>query len=188
VELANFEAVRSGSSVELRWQTASETNNAGFRVQHETEQGWQELGRVDSKADGGTTTEGQSYRFAIERELEPGIHRFRLEQVDLDGTTSLSDVVSVEMKMDEALTLSPLAPNPTSGPATVSFAVKEASDAEVVVYNVLGQKVETLYKGTPQAGQAKTLTLETGDLPSGVYVMQLRANGQTQTQRLTVVR
>jgi hypothetical protein len=57
-----------------------------------------------------------------------------------------------------------------------------------VVYNVLGQKVETLYKGTPQAGQAKTLTLETGDLPSGVYVMQLRANGQTQTQRLTVVR
>jgi hypothetical protein len=188
VELADFEAVRSGSSVELRWQTASETDNAGFRVQHETDRGWQELGRVDSKADGGTTAEGQSYRFAVERELEPGTHRFRLQQVDLDGGTSLSDVVSVEVQMDEALTLSPPAPNPTSGPATVSFAVKEASDAEVVVYNVLGQKVETLYKGTPQAGQANTLTLETGDLPSGVYVMQLRANGQTQTQRLTVVR
>jgi hypothetical protein len=179
--------VRSGSSVELRWQTASETNNIGFRIQHEAAQGWQELGRVDSKADGGTTTEGQSYRFAVERELEPGIHRFRLEQVDLDGTTSLSDVVSVEVQMDEALTLSPPAPNPTSGPATVSFAVKEATDAEVVVYNVLGQRVKTLYEGTPRAGQSKRLTIDAGSLPSGVYMVQLRADGQTKTRRLTVV-
>jgi hypothetical protein len=52
---------------------------------------------------------------------------------------------------------------------------------------VLGQRVKTLYDGTPRAGQSKTVTFDTAGLPSGVYVVQLRANGQTRTQRLTVV-
>jgi hypothetical protein len=188
VEMASFDAVRNGSSVELQWQTASETNNAGFRVQHETDRGWRELGFVESKAADGTTTEAQSYRYRVRQDLEPGTHRFRLKQVDLDGSTSLSDVVSVEVQMKEALSLGVPSPNPVTGQATLSFAVKEATDAEVVLYNVLGQRVRTLFEGTPRAGQSKALTIRAGDLPSGVYVVQLRANGQTRTQRLTVVR
>jgi len=187
VELADFDAVRSGSSVELRWQTASETNNAGFRVQHQTDRGWQELGFVESKAEGGTTTEVRSYRYVVDQ-LNPGTHQFRLKQVDLDGSTSLSKVVRTEVPLKGTLQLTAPSPNPVSGQATLSFAVKEATDAEVVVYNVLGQKVRTLYDGTPQAGQSTTLTVEAGALPSGVYVVQLRADGQTKTQRLTVVR
>ena len=190
VEMAGFEATRSGSSVELRWSTASETNNAGFRVQHEPagQDGWQGLGFVESRAEGGTTTEGQTYRFGVDQDLEPGTHRFRLKQVDLGGATSLSKVVSVKVPVEGALTLSAPSPNPVSGQATVQFAVKKSAEAEVVLYDVLGQKVRTLYRGTPQAGQSTPLTVETDGLPSGVYVMQLRADGQTQTQRLTVVR
>jgi len=187
VEFAGFDAVRNGSTVELRWQTASETNNAGFRVQREAAEGWQELGFVQSKATDGTTTEAQSYRFVVERDLEPGTHRFRLNQVDLDGSTTPSRVVSVEVRMDEALSLTPPAPNPASGQTTLSFGVKKATEAQVVLYNVLGQRVKTLYNGTPRAGQSKTVTFDTASLSSGVYVLQLRANGQTRTQRLTVV-
>ena len=39
VEMSGFDAVQNGSSVKLQWQTASETNNAGFRVQRATETG-----------------------------------------------------------------------------------------------------------------------------------------------------
>lgn len=187
VELAGFDAVQNGSTVELRWQTASETNNAGFRVQHQTAQGWEGLGFVQSKAADGTTSEAQSYRFVVERDLEPGTHQFRLNQVDLDGSTTPSRVVSVEVRMDGALSLTSPAPNPASGQATLSFGVKKATEAQVVLYNVLGQRVKTLYDGTPRAGQSKTVTFDTAGLPSGVYVVQLRANGQTRTQRLTVV-
>lgn len=188
VELAAFTATFDESTVQLQWETAGETDNAGFRVQHETAQGWKTLGFVESKAEGGTTTEGQIYRFGVGQNLNPGTHRFRLTQVDLDGSTSLSKVVSTEVPLREALMLSAPSPNPVSGQATLSFAVKDASEAEVVVYNMLGQKVRTLYQGTPQAGQSKTLTLQAGELPSGVYILQLRADGQTRTQRLTVVR
>ena len=90
--------------------------------------------------------------------------------------------------MTEALRLTPPVPNPVSGQAMASFAVREATEAQVVMYDVLGQRVRTLYDGTPQAGQSKTLTFDVTGLSSGVYILQLRAEGRTQTQRLTVVR
>lgn len=189
VEMTGFDAVQNGSSVELTWQTASETNNAGFRVQHQTESGsWSKLGFVESNAPSGTATEAQSYRYKVDRELDPGTHRFRLTQVDLDGSTHPSKVVEVNVQMDQVVSLSAPAPNPTSGQVSLSFAVKEKTDATLSVYNVLGQKVETLYDGRPRAEQMRSVSFDTSDLPSGVYVVRLQAGDQTQTQRLTVVR
>ncbi|MFO8098065.1 MAG: T9SS type A sorting domain-containing protein, partial [Salinibacter sp.] len=189
VELAGFEAVRSGSGVELSWKTASETNNAGFRVQHQAdeEDAWSELDFVESKASDGTTAEAQTYRFDVSEDLEPGTHRFRLEQADLDGSTTLSDVVSVEVGMDEVLSLSAPAPNPASGQTTLSFGVKRSVETTVGVYNVLGQRVKTLYEGTPSAEQTRDVSFDAGSLPSGMYFVRMQADGQTETQRLTVV-
>jgi hypothetical protein len=187
VELAGFDVTRDGASVELTWQTASETNNAGFRVQHQTEGDWATLGFIESKATGGTTTKAQSYRYTVGRELEPGTHRFRLEQVDLDGSTSPGTVVAVDIGMDQALSLSAPAPNPAAESTTLSFGVKESTEATVTIYNVLGQRVKTLYQGTPQAGETKGVRVNVGSLPSGVYFVRLRASGQTRTERLTVL-
>ncbi|MCS3862198.1 hypothetical protein GGP86_001979 [Salinibacter ruber] len=188
VTLTVFTAVRNGSAAVLTWRTASETNNAGFRVQHERAAGWQELGFVPSKASDGSTSRAQSYRFVVDRRLGPGTHRFRLEQVDLDRSTTLSDTVQVEVGMEGTLHLSAPAPNPSSERATLSFAVQEGRRADVAVYDVLGQRVQTLYEGTPPGEEARRVTVETGTLSSGVYVVRLRAGGQTQTRRLTVVR
>lgn len=188
VTLTGFTAVRNGSSAVLTWRTASETKNAGFRVQHERAAGWEELGFVPSKASDGSTSRAQSYRFVVDRRLGPGTHRFRLEQVDLDRSTTLSDTVQVEVGMEGTLHLSAPAPNPSSERATLSFAVQEGRRADVAVYDVLGQRVQTLYEGTPPGEEARRVTVETGTLSSGVYVVRLRAGGQTQTRRLTVVR
>ena len=189
VEMAGFDAVQNGGAVELRWQTASETDNAGFNIQHKTDRGWTTLGFVESKAQGGTTTQAQSYRYTVGRDLDPGTHRFRLEQKDLDGSGSFSGVETVDVGMGSALRLAAPAPNPVRDQATLSFAVKEgAADVTVSVYNTLGQKVTTLYRGTPTAGQSKDLTLRTDGLSSGLYLVRLQANGQTRTQRVTVVK
>lgn len=187
VEMAGFNAVQNGSSIELQWQTASETNNAGFRVQRQTESGWTTLGFVQSKATSGTTTEARSYRYTVDQELEPGTHRFRLQQQDLDGSTSLSDVVELNVTMDEALSLNAPAPNPARGYTTIAFGVKEATETTVALYNVLGQHVKTLYQGTPQAGQLNDMEFNVGTLPSGMYFVRMQTDGQTRTQRLTVV-
>jgi hypothetical protein len=188
VEFASFEATQSDGAVQLTWTTASETNNAGFRVQHATGEGaWRTLGFVDSKAAGGSTTQAQSYRFAAS-DLAVGTHRFRLEQVDLDGTTHLSDVVTADVEMRNALRLSAPAPHPISGSATLSFAVRDAAETTVSLYNVLGQKVRTLYTGTPTAGERQTVQLSTDGLASGTYLLRMQADGATTTQKVTVLR
>ena len=195
VELANFEGTQSDkSTVELRWTTASEKSNAGFRVQRRKAAGetgsagaWQKVGFVESKATGGTTTETTTYRFTAE-DLGVGAHEFRLKQIDLDGTTHLHDPVTVELRMQQALRLGGPAPNPVQNRATVSFAVRDQAEATITLYNTLGQVVRTLYRGTPSAGERQTESLDASGLSSGVYFLRLQAGGQTKARKVTVVR
>jgi hypothetical protein len=190
VELATFEGTQTGaSSVELRWTTASEQNNAGFRVQHKAadDNNWQKLGFVESKADGGTTSDARTYRFATE-DLAAGTHQFRLKQMDLDGTPYTHKAIPVEVQMQQPLQLSAPAPHPVQSRATLSFAVKEKQETTLRLYNTLGQRVATLYRGTPTAGETQTVQLSATDLTSGTYFLRLQTGERTRTQRVTIVR
>jgi hypothetical protein len=188
VELAGFDAAATEGDVRLTWQTASETNNAGFEVQRQKEKnGWTQVGYVESKASGGTTTETKSYQYTA-KNLPVGTHRFRLKQVDLDGSSTPFDPLSVEVQMREAVILNAPAPNPVSSSAILSFAVKEPAETTIRLYNTLGQQVRAIYEGTPQAGERQRAQVDVSDLSSGTYFLRLSADGQTQTQRLTVVR
>ena len=190
VELATFEGTQTGASaVELRWTTASEQNNAGFRIQHKAaeDDSWQKLGFVESKAEGGTTTNARTYRFSTE-DLAAGTHQFRLRQMDLDGTPHTHKAIPVEVQMQQPLQLSAPAPHPVQSRATLSFAVKEKQETTLRLYNTLGQRVATLYRGTPTAGETQTIQLSAADLTSGTYFLRLRTGERTQTQRITVVK
>ena len=87
-----------------------------------------------------------------------------------------------------ALKLTAPAPNPVSSTATLSFAVKEKAQATVAVYDMLGRKAATLFEGTPTPGESTRLRLDASTLPSGAYLLRLRAAGRTETQRVTVLR
>jgi surface protein len=187
VEMTRFEGTATDDGVRLTWQTASETNNAGFEVQRKEESGWNQMGFVESKADGGTTTKAQSYQFTATG-LSVGTHQFRLKQVDLDGSSQVHGPISVDVQMQEALKLTAPAPNPVSSTATLSFAVKEQAEATVAVYDLLGRKAATLFEGTPTPGESTPLRLDASTLPSGAYLLRLRAAGRTETQRVTVLR
>ncbi|MEF8940360.1 MAG: T9SS type A sorting domain-containing protein, partial [Salinivenus sp.] len=189
VELAAFDGVQAGRAARLRWTTASEQSNAGFRVQHlgPATGSWTQVGFVESAAPGGSTAQSNTYRFTTGT-LAAGVHHFRLEQVDLDGSTHLHGPLRVEVTLQRPLRISGPYPNPVRDRATISFAVNEAAETTITLYNVLGQTVSTLYRGTPAAGAAKTAYLDASTLPNGVYVVRLRAGERTESRRLTVLR
>jgi hypothetical protein len=72
--------------------------------------------------------------------------------------------------------------------ATFSFALNEKRDAEVVLYNLLGQQIKTLHEGPVSPNDEQFIELDAHDLTSGTYVLRLRAGDRTQTHRVTVVR
>jgi hypothetical protein len=193
VELARFEATAREDRVRLRWQTASERGNAGFAVQRQVftdgETGaptWTKQGFVESKADGGSTTEPQRYRF-VDRRLPFAADsvRYRLRQVDADGDASHSDAVTVARQVDRVRLLG-TAPNPARQVARVRFAVPEPTDVTVRLYDVLGRRVRTVRRGTAE-GRVEA-QVDVSDLAAGVYFLRLRAGKETKTRRLTVVK
>jgi hypothetical protein len=137
---------------------------------------------------GGPSGEPQA-RFRTEvTDLEPGIHELEVALAGPEGRALTTERVEVKVPMEEALRLIGPSPNPVRQSAAISFAVKESAEVKLVLYNVLGQRVRTLYEGTPQAGRQQTARVDTEGLPSGTYFLRLTADGQTRTRRVTVVR
>jgi VCBS repeat-containing protein len=186
VELTAWTATVDGSAALLQWRTASETNNAGFEVLHQRPDArtYDALGFVEGA---GTTQEPQSYRFRA-GDLAPGTHRFQLRQVDTDGTATRSEPVTVTIEAERTLTLRATGPNPVRQATQFAFTVPQSGPAEVVLYNVLGQRIRTLYAETATVGRQQTVALAVQDLPSGTYFVRLSAPGGTRTQRIVVVR
>ena len=77
-------------------------------------------------------------------------------------------------------------PNPATDAATLRFAVAEAGEATLVIYDALGREV-----ARPVDGEVSGLVeaaVDAGALPAGLYVARLVTAGRTETVRLSVVR
>jgi hypothetical protein len=197
VELTALTATADGADgVVLAWRTASETNNAGFAVEHaapraegmpadgtpEDAGGFTEVGFVEGA---GTTTEAQTYRFRLAG-LRAGTHRLRLRQVDFDGTPTVSPVVEVTLGLEAPYRLAPPAPNPFATRAEMALTVRTTQAVTVAAYDVLGRRVAVLHDGPLRAGQRTPLTLDGTRLASGVYLV--RVTGETFATTARVVR
>jgi hypothetical protein len=186
VELAALTASLDGTAAVLEWKTSSETNNAGFAVQHRgpDASGYAQIGFVQGA---GSTDAPQSYRFRV-KALPPGSHQFRLRQVDLDGSATLSDPVGVEVRAERTLALRATGPNPVRQATQLAFTVKQSGPATIILYNVLGQRVKRLYDRKATPGSRYSVDVRADDLSSGTYFARLQAATGTRTQRIVVVR
>jgi len=186
VELASFDATTEGTDVQLSWQTASETSNAGFAIERRAEGGsWSQIGFREGA---GTTEQARTYRFTdtgVPFEAEQV--RYRLRQKDLDGTTTLSDEVTAQLGAPSKARLHAPFPNPTTQQTTVRYEVPTTTDVDIAVYDVLGRRVETVVGGQVPAGREQR-AVQTGQLAPGVYFVRMRVGDTVQTERLTVVR
>jgi len=84
------------------------------------------------------------------------------------------------------------APNPFRGQTTVEFALPERSRVTMSIYDMMGRKVATLVDGVRSGGPHSVSWNGQSDggqsLASGVYLLRMQADGQSETQRLTIVR
>lgn len=173
VELASFTATANENSVTLSWSTATETNNSGFSIERKTsiDERWKVVGFVPGF---GTTTERRSYSFT-DVNLSMGNYSYRLKQIDFDGTVEYSNEVFAEVGAPRSFALMQNYPNPFNPSTTIEFSIPEASNISVEVYNIIGELVASLVNQTLEAGYHR-INFNAGNLPSGTYVYQLKAN------------
>jgi len=186
VELTQFRAVPDGEAILVEWSTATETNNAGFTVEHQAP-GASGFVAADERDGAGTTSAPQTYSVLL-NDVERGMHRFRLRQSDVDGTESLSRTVEVMLGPDGAYELEKPSPNPVRSQAQMALSVRKAQAVDVTLYNVLGQRVARLHDGRVSPQAPLRLSIDASQLPSGVYFVRVEGEQFQATRRMTVVR
>lgn len=186
VEFTRLDATVEGRTATLRWSTASERNNVGFTVLHRPPESssWTRRGFVDGH---GTTTDRHSYRFSLSS-LAPGQHDFRLRQVDATGTTTLSQIVSARVRMQDAYTLSSVVPNPVQDRGRLTLRVRTAQTVRVSLFNTLGQRIGHLHDGPVPAQTPHPIVIPGERLPSGSYFVRVRGESFSATRRVMIVR
>ncbi|MEP1940068.1 MAG: CHRD domain-containing protein [Balneola sp.] len=78
-------------------------------------------------------------------------------------------------------------PNPFNPSTQISFSLDEAAPTQLIVYNMLGQKVATLVNQKLNAGE-HTFNFEADNLSSGIYIYRLQSANQSITKRMTLIK
>jgi hypothetical protein len=78
-------------------------------------------------------------------------------------------------------------PNPVREQATIEYGLPKSAGVQLVLYDMLGRRVQTIARGNKQAGR-HVVNLEASTLTSGVYFARLKAQGVTRTRKIVVVK
>jgi len=186
VEMEALTVTQTDETVEVSWRVLSETNNAAFYVQRQVDSSetFVTIGHVEGR---GTASTPKTYRHT-DRALpyEAETLTYRLRQVDSDGTSSLSEPVTIRRDAPGAVRLAKPVPNPASDQVTIQFAVPRRQDIHLSVHDLLGRRVATLKRGSVEAGR-KQLSFDATRLPSGTYFVHLQTEERSQSRKMTVV-
>jgi len=78
-------------------------------------------------------------------------------------------------------------PNPFTGETTIAYTIPSRCDVTLTIFDLLGHQIDTLVDENQSSGR-KTVSWDSTDHSSGVYVYRLSAGGTVLTKRMTVVR
>ncbi|MBZ0177953.1 MAG: T9SS type A sorting domain-containing protein [Melioribacteraceae bacterium] len=189
VELVTFTTHVEGNDVTLNWATKTETNNSGFEIERifleykYTDNQWETLDFVDGK---GTIIGPNTYSF-FDKNLQSGKYKYRLKQIDFDGSFEYSKEIEVEINAPTQFVLEQNYPNPFNPSTTISYQLPERGKVSLIVYDILGKEIVSLVNEYKTAGNYD-VKFNTSTLPSGVYIYSLRLHDYSSVKKMTVIK
>ncbi|MBZ0198979.1 MAG: T9SS type A sorting domain-containing protein [Ignavibacteriaceae bacterium] len=183
VELVSFAAAVNNNSVELNWQTATETNNSGFDIERKVNSTWQSIGFVKGL---GTSTGTINYSFVDENPVAGNL-RYRLKQIDYNGEFTYSNTVDVNFITPIDFNLSQNYPNPFNPATSIDYALPVESNVAIEIYNTVGENLMTINNGVQATGTYK-YTIDLSRLSSGIYFYKLSANSTSDGTNFTSIK
>lgn len=107
------------------------------------------------------------------------------------GHDSISGVITSVVDVDEeapaAFSVAQNSPNPFNPTTTISFNLIEAATVSVEVYNVAGQKVDTIANGFLDAG-SYSVVWDASGFSAGVYFYTVKSGNLIETKKMTLVK
>jgi len=189
VELSGFTARPVNNSVVLEWITYCDYKKLGFVIQRSEDNfSFIKVGFVRGK---GTSNSACSYKFE-DRGLLPGKYFYRLKQIDIDGSFTYSEVVSVIINNPITNELTQNCPNPFNSHTRIGFRLVNSGKVIINIFNLSGELVRILVNEHKGPGNFSVFwdgkDSYGKDVVSGVYSYQLHVNNFVQTRKMIVIR
>jgi hypothetical protein len=153
----------------LQWGTAEERNTSHFVVEHSTD--GRNFAPLTTIAAAGNSTTAKYYQFT-HTDILPGLHYYRIRQVDRDGSFSYSPTVTLLRR--SGLQQVVMAPNPAVN-YTLLVLDKPARKAMVQLYSAAGSLLQRIVLTDGLTQQQLDLTR----FAKGTYTVHLINDGVT---------
>ncbi|MCK5146261.1 T9SS type A sorting domain-containing protein, partial [bacterium] len=199
VTLHSLSAVYENGSMSLHWVTDSETENVGFVLELENSRSplrWEVIASHETHDElrgQGNSSERHEYVF-IDNNVEAGqSYVYRLSDVNTSGEVHVYDDISIDLPdAPEVTVLDPPFPNPFNPQTKISYQLAETGSVEIIIYDLLGRKVQSLVSEKQIAGSYNMYWHgddEFGQkVATGTYLIVLKTVEGVRTQKVVMLR
>ncbi len=185
VELSDFRATVDGDLVILTWRTESEVGNAGFEIQRRNKSA--SFTTIHFVPGRGAANEPVNYKHVV-RNLVPGTHVFRIRQVDIDGSSKTSESVEVFVGPESGLYVSAAFPNPFRESTVLTLTSSIEQHVKAALHDSLGRRVRLLLDAQMRPGETRRISLNSGELAAGQYLITVRGKTRVETRHVVIAR
>jgi len=193
-ELAGFGGELVNDHVLVTWSTASQTNNAGWRLLRSVDgENYEAIGNFVQ----GAGTSDALLNYSLEDADLPSAEKvwYQLEQVDLDGSITRSNPVEVLLgaRMPVPTEFSTgVYPNPFNPSTTISYDLPNDAFVSIVIYDAIGQEIRRLVSEQTSAGRYRVqwdaLDGQGRAVGSGVYIAKVEAGSFSSSQKMLLLK
>jgi photosystem II stability/assembly factor-like uncharacterized protein len=185
VELSSFTVVKIGKEIKLNWETKTEINNYGFDIlrKSQDDKEWVKIGFVTGN---GNSNSPKFYNFNDSKLPYVNTVKYKLKQIDNDGSFKFCDEVEVNLTTNE-FAVEQNYPNPFNPITSINFSLPKKSKVILSIYNSLGELVEVLANSVYEAGR-HTINWKAENLSSGIYFYTFQTNEKSISKKMLLIK
>lgn len=186
LESLSISSTATGAA-ELIWVTLTEIENSGFEIYRSNSTSSSEWKLLAFVPGNGNSTKRITYSYRDEKLEEAGSYLYKLVQIDYDGTETVYGELEFTSLAPQVFALKPNYPNPFNPTTNITYSVAEQTEVSLIVYDILGRRVQVLVNEQIQPGQY-SVVFNAHQLASGVYFIRMVAAGNVLTQKMQLIK
>ena len=202
VEMQMYSAIIEQNAAVITWRTETELNNLGFHIYRSDNPETDFVKITDDMIWGqGSTSTPHDYEY-VDRTVEANSdYWYLIETISTDGLRTFygpfEATVSSAAESDistapNEFSLSPNYPNPFNPSTQISYQLPRASQVTLTIYDILGNRVNSLVNELQPAGVYQVTWDGTNSrgqrLESGIFIYELQAGDQVLYQKMTMIK
>jgi hypothetical protein len=166
----------------LYWESETDERVSYYTLERSNDgEAWSLVGSVYSS----NATEGNFYRMYDEQPYSPFTY-YRLNQVDMDGESQYTEIISISRGALDNNWVSNLFPNPTAD--VFSFQYQGFNFEEAVNVSILNSMGQVITQEEHNVKNKTGITVNTSELAVGTYMVLITQGDQKEIKKLSIVR